>query len=247
MNPSSSALFQNVLLVEDESRLASTLMLALKKLNLKATHVSTLEEAREQLESDAQNPFDLVLLDRVLPDGDGLELLPLLKALDTHQNTAMVLILSARGEISERVRGLEEGADDYLPKPFSLEELSARIQALGRRALKLQSRTESTQQRSTQNDESLWTKDANTLKIRGPKGWVVVTQLEFKLLERFLSHPHRVISRDELLKDVWGFQWLPKTRTVDFFMSRIRKNFEIDPEKPCHFITVRGIGYRFDP
>jgi len=240
------AAFKNVLLVEDEVRLASTLMLALKKLNLNATHVSTLEDAKARVSDESLSPVDLVLLDRMLPDGEGLELLPLLKALDTADNSSMVLVLSAQGETSDRIRGLEEGADDYLPKPFSLEELKARIQALGRRAQKLKSIHSPPQSKDSPSEE-LWTCDLNNLKVLGPKGWISVTQLEYKLLTNFFSHPNEVISRDDLLKDVWGFQWLPKTRTVDFFMSRVRKNFEKDPEKPTHFITVRGVGYRFDP
>lgn len=238
--------FKHVLLVEDEVRLASTLMLALKQLNLEAVHVTTLEEARAHLSNESLPKVELVLLDRMLPDGEGLELLPFLKALDTKSNSACVLILSARGETSDRIRGLEEGADDYLPKPFSLDELSARILALSRRYQKSKM-LQKTSVEIESSDIKVWATNPNSLQIMGPKGWVSVTQLEFKLLEKFFSHPNQALSRDDLLKDVWGFQWLPKTRTVDFFMSRLRKNFEADPENPAHFITVRGVGYRFEP
>jgi two-component system, OmpR family, alkaline phosphatase synthesis response regulator PhoP len=221
--------FEKILVVEDERHLAKTLLLSLKQIGLSGLqHVSTLKAALEYLKTDTP---DLVLLDRMLPDGEGLSLLKEFEQLDPRP---LVLVLSARGESSERVEGLREGADDYLPKPFDMAELEARVLALGRRLKK-------------NPPLQTWSCDPNSLKILSPKGWINVTQLEYKLLEKFISQPGVAMSREDLLKDVWGFQWLPKTRTVDFFMSRIRKSFEKDPDTPRHFITVRGVGYRFDP
>jgi DNA-binding response OmpR family regulator len=227
--------FRDVLVVEDEAQLARTLGVALKHLGLPTRFASTLQLAREEI---AKKVPDLILLDRMLPDGDGVTLCQEIRERFLG-SLPLVLILSARSESPERVLGLDAGADDYLTKPFSVDELHARIRALSRRYPSTVPETKPT--------EGLWELNSNTLQVLGPKGWVGVTQLEFKLLEKFLAHPGRVVSRDDLLKDVWGFQWLPKTRTVDFFISRVRKNFEIDPDHPRHFVTVRGVGYRFDP
>ncbi len=231
--------FRKVLLVEDEVHLATTMKVALEKMGLIVEHSTTIENAHERL---SNTEFDLCLLDRMLPDGDGLELCEEIKSTS---NAPMILVLSALGEVEDRIKGLKEGADDYLPKPFSYAELEARIQALQRRytratilpfvPLKIN------------KPEALWSRDIKNLRILGQSGWIQLTQLEFKLVSKFIENPNVALSRDDLLKDVWGFQWLPKTRTVDFFMSRIRKSFEIDPEKPKHFITVRGVGYRFEP
>jgi DNA-binding response OmpR family regulator len=227
--------FRDVLVVEDEPQLARTLGVALKHLALPARFASTLQAARDEIEKRVP---DLVLLDRMLPDGDGVTLCQEIRGRFAG-GLPLVMILSARSESPERVLGLDAGADDYLPKPFSIDELHARIRALSRRYPASAPEAKSI--------EGLWDLNSDTQQVLGPKGWVGVTQLEFKLLEKFLAHPGRVVSRDDLLKDVWGFQWLPKTRTVDFFISRVRKNFEIDPDHPRHFITVRGVGYRFDP
>lgn len=221
--------FRLALLVEDELALAQTLALALDKLQIPHIHATQLASAEELVWN--RRP-DLILLDRMLPDGEGLDLCQRLR---TQGYEGSILILSALGETSDRVRGLNTGADDYLPKPFSWEELAARIGALARR------------RRPDTAQSALWTLDADRLRVLGPKGWVVVTQLEFKLLSHLLNAPGHALSREDLLKDVWGFQWLPKTRTVDFFMGRLRKNFEKDPDSPRHFVTVRGVGYRFEP
>jgi len=233
--------FSDVLVVEDEPQFARTLAVALKHLQLPARFASTLETARAEIR--LKTP-DLLLLDRMLPDGDGLVLCEELRREAKH-SLPLIIILSARSETDERVSGLDAGADDYLPKPFSIDELHARIRALSRR-YPTSAPTLSKEITSPTGSE-LWQMDVDTQKVFGPKGWVSVTQLEFKLLQKFLTQPAKTISRDDLLKDVWGFQWLPKTRTVDFFVSRIRKNFEIDADHPRHFVTVRGIGYRFDP
>jgi two-component system alkaline phosphatase synthesis response regulator PhoP len=224
--------FRLALLVEDEAALAQAIALALGKLGIPHRHVTLLSEAERMVWSESP---DLILLDRMLPDGEGLELC---RKLRDQGYAGSILVLSALGDATERVEGLEIGADDYLPKPFSWEELSARVRALARRRPPAAAAATST---------PLWSLDADRLRVLGPKGWVEVTQLEFKLLGHLIAAPGAALSREELLKDVWGFQWLPKTRTVDFFMGRLRKNFELDPDNPSHFVTVRGIGYRFDP
>lgn len=233
--------FQNVLLVEDEPHLAQTLIVALRQMKLSCTHATRLSEARELLK---HQEFQLCLLDRMLPDGEGLSLQ---KELSKNPGQPMILVLSAKGEVDDRIEGLNEGADDYLPKPFSYQELTARIHALARRYTPTPLFATNKDQGKKSKGPELWKRAPDELKIFGPKGWVELTKLEFKLVCKFLDNPGVALSREDLLRDVWGFQLLPKTRTLDFFMGRIRKNFEKQPDKAEHFLTVRGIGYRFEP
>ncbi|MBC7387196.1 MAG: response regulator transcription factor [Cryobacterium sp.] len=220
--------FDTALLVEDEKALAQTLKIALARLDIRnVLHATTLESARKIL---AENTIDLILLDRNLPDGDGLSLCRELRAAGFR---GTVLCLTAKGEIDDRVSGLDAGADDYLPKPFHWEELAARIRALARRKSEVP------------KTNALWKCEAEKLRILGPKGWVQLTPLEFKLATHLMHANGGIVGREELLKEVWGFRFLPKTRTTDYFLGRLRKLFENNPDSPKHFITVRGAGYRF--
>jgi DNA-binding response OmpR family regulator len=232
-------LFASVLLVEDEPNLAKTLRLALKKLGIPTTHVTTLKHAEEHIRT---SPPELVLLDRGLPDGDGIDLCTQLRA---EGFDGCILILTAAGDLEQRVEGLNQGADDYLPKPFSWSELEARIRALSRRHVTYAKRPASSAPVFVPPAPELWTLDAQRLRVQGPRGWAELTPLEFKLASRLIGAGGAILTRDELLKDVWGFQLLPKTRTVDHFLGRLRKRFERNPEAPEHFLTVRGAGYRF--
>jgi DNA-binding response OmpR family regulator len=238
-------LFDSALLVEDEPRLADTLKIALRKLEIPARHATTLAAAREQLRAA---PVELVLLDRALPDGDGLALCEELRA---RGYAGAILMLTAQGQVEARVQGLDAGADDYLAKPFSWSELEARIRALARRnrrpAPMAGAATDAGAPVATdaRAQPPLWTLEPERLRILGPPGWVELTPLEFKLASRLIRASGAIVTRDELLKDVWGFTLLPKTRTVDHFLGRLRKHFERNPEEPDHFLTVRGAGYRF--
>ena len=231
------ALFESALLVEDERNLAQALRIALKKLGIKAEHVVNLAGARKALAGEGGRP-ELVLLDRNLPDGDGLDLC---RELRSTGYRGIILMLTAIGQTEERVKGLMTGADDYLPKPFSWEELSARLHALARRKTQQQEQTA-----AKPAEDSLWSIDASRLRILGPLGWKELTPLEFKLAKHLMDASGAIVGRDELLKRVWGFTLLPKTRTVDHFMGRLRRLFEKDAEAPTHFLTVRGAGYRFE-
>lgn len=226
-------MFEACLLVEDEPHLQTTLSIALEQLGLSVQSVSTLHEAEKYLIE--QSP-ELILLDRGLPDGDGLSLCSTLRK---QGYSGAILILTASGQTDARVQGLNAGADDYLSKPFSWEELEARVKALARRL------------KSRALDHSappplLWQIDPTRQRILGPKGWAELTSLEFKLATVLIESHGSIQSRDDLLRKVWGFSFIPKTRTVDLFMTRLRKIFETDPENPVHFITVRGAGYRFE-
>lgn len=231
---SAQELFARALLVEDEAHLAGALRIAIRKLGIPVRHAMTLGQARELFR---QEEPDFILLDRQLPDGDGLSLCAELRD-SGYEGT--ILVLTAAGQTADRVEGLEQGADDYLGKPFSWEELSARIRALARR-----NRGVRVVPGSASTVPQLWSRDENRLRILGPHGWIELTPLEFKLASHLMQADGTIVSREELLKEVWGFTLLPKTRTVDHFLGRLRKAFERDPEQPRHFITVRGAGYRF--
>lgn len=222
------SLFGSALLLEDEPHLAETLKIALRKLAIPTRHSTTLADAREKL---ASKSVEFLLLDRTLPDGDGLELCGELREAGF---SGVILMLTARGQVEDRVQGLDAGADDYLPKPFSWTELEARIRALARRKAPVSA-----------PKPGLWQLEPDRLRIQGPRGWVELTPLEFKLASKLIEAAGSIVTRDELLKDVWGFTLLPKTRTVDHFLGRLRKHFERNPEEPDHFLTVRGAGYRF--
>ncbi len=236
--------FHNVLLVEDERNLASALKIALKKLGITdLSEATTLREAREVL---SKTQPELIILDRTLPDGDGLDLCREIRNRGSRQ---FILMLTARGQIQDRVDGLRGGADDYLPKPFSWEELSARVEALARRTVGQKTSGFAAGSAGSEGvgaDLSIWALDEGQLRILSPsQEWVTLTPLEFKLARHLIDAGGDIVSRETLLKAVWGFTLLPKTRTVDHFMGRLRKLFEKNPEDPAHFLTVRGAGYRF--
>jgi two-component system KDP operon response regulator KdpE len=233
---SPSSTFRSALLVEDEPNLARALQIALEKLGIGVEHAPTLRAARAAF---SRAKPELILLDRGLPDGDGLDLCARLR--DDGFRGA-ILVLTAAGRPDERVRGLESGADDYLAKPFSWDELTARVRALARR---LAPEARAAASPSEKPESAPWDRDESRLRILGPAGWVQLTPLEFKLASHLMAKGGAIVTRDELLKEVWGFTLLPKTRTVDHFLGRLRKLFEEDAENPRHFLTVRGAGYRF--
>ena len=224
--------FRSALIVEDEAYLSETLGISLQKFGVENIYfASTLAQARAiSLEN-----MDLVLLDRMLPDGDGLDLCSEFRK---KAFSGAILLLTANGLVDEKIKGLDAGADDYLAKPFSWPELAARLRAVERRLdLKVD--------KTVSIGKQLWTHEEARLRVLGPNGQVTLTPLEYKLYLKLLQKEDQIVSREELLKDVWGFQWLPKTRTVDFFMGRLRKYFEPNPMEPIYFLSVRGAGYKF--
>jgi DNA-binding response OmpR family regulator len=221
-----------VLLVEDEEALADTILLSLKKLGYDCQHARTLKEGREQLKN---RQFSLLILDRNLPDGEGTRLLK-----DPNRGDAMSLILSAKASVAERVEGLNYGADDYLPKPFSYPELAARLKALERR-MPIASTP------SSDVGGRLWVSDESTLSLTTPKGKIELTPLEFKFISYLIARKNTIVSKNRLLQEVWGFTLLPKTRTVDYVITNLRKRIEEEPDSPKHLLTVRGAGVKFVP
>ena len=223
-----------ILLVEDETVLADTLLLSMQKLGFQCIWVKTLKEARSELK---KNKFDLMVLDRNLPDGDGIELLR-----SPERKKILTLVLSAKAALSDRVKGLTEGADDYLPKPFSFQELAARLQALERR---IPERENGAAEIPELKKITLWSLNVDTQSIFTAQGWMELTPLEFKFLSYLVVREGSIVSKDRLLRDVWGFSFLPKTRTVDYLVTQLRKRIEPNPEVPVHLLTIRGAGIKF--
>jgi DNA-binding response OmpR family regulator len=178
----------------------------------------------------------VVLLDIMLPKIHGLEVLRQLRERDADDP---VLILTARGEEADKVLGLQLGADDYISKPFNLGELRARLNAsLRRKRLRDVGATE-----PVFGDIEV---DFDRHEVRRAEENVPMTAREFALLSYFVRNPERAITRDELLQSVWRTDYL-SARTIDNFIARLRAKLEPDPDRPRHFLTVRGVGYRFEP
>jgi len=223
-----------LLLVEDEPHIAQGLIFNLEEEGYQVTHVESGEQALEQL---SNKPFALVILDLMLPGIDGLEVCDRLRE---QGNQIPILMLTARGTEQDRVTGLSKGADDYLAKPFNLKEFLLRVAGLLRRANWQPTQIENKHYIFGENRIDLETHQATTTH-----GTLQLTELEMKMLQLFFDHEGKVLSRGELLKQVWGMSPKTETRTLDNFVVRLRKYFEIDPTKPSYFRTVRGRGYRF--
>jgi DNA-binding response OmpR family regulator len=235
------ALRATVLVVEDEAHLAAGLRL---NLELDGYHVVTARSLREAGAALLQpGSIDLILLDVNLPDGDGYSFCRQLR--DSGQYMP-VIMLTARSAAEERVRGLDSGADDYMPKPFDLTELLARVRsALRRSGWRQQDVPAETTRGVLQFGEARIDFDTHEATMAGKP--VRLTQLELDLVQYFAQHPGRVLSREELLERVWNLRNAPNTRSVDNFIARLRKCFEPLPDKPVFFLSHRGAGYRFVP
>jgi two-component system phosphate regulon response regulator PhoB len=222
----------NILVVEDEDAIREMLVMVLEQAGFQVMAVASAEEALQAL---AENLPDLILLDWMLPGISGVELARRLKKEDSYSDLPIIL-LTARGEEEDKVRGLEIGADDYMTKPFSPKELVARIKAVTRRSNK----TAGSNQISI-GDLVLDT-EQHRLTIGGKALYVSPT--EFKLIHFFMMNPDKVFSRTQLLDQVWGRNVYIEERTVDVHIRRLRKILtEYGYEEMVQ--TVRGFGYRF--
>lgn len=222
----------NILVVEDEDAIRDMLIMALGQSDLKVTAVASAEEALRIL---ADQNIDLIVLDWMLPGISGVELARRLKN-DASYKQIPIILLTARTEESDKVRGLEIGADDYMTKPFSPKELIARIRAVIRRTGKLDDTGQ-----LTIGDLIL---DAGQHRLTIAGQTMDVSPTEFKLIQFFMSNPDKVYSRTQLLDQVWGRSVYIEERTVDVHIRRLRKILaEFDRENLIQ--TVRGFGYRF--
>ena len=222
-----------ILVVEDEASIAFLLVYNLESEGYQVEHVNNGDEAELRI---AETQPDLLILDWMLPGISGLEICRRIRARDSTRDVP-VIMLTARGEESERVRGLSVGADDYVVKPFSTPELMARVRALLRRA-----RPERVASKLILGDIDL---DRDTRRVRRGGREVHLGPTEFRLLEYFMEKPGRVFSRGQLVENIWGASVEIDERTVDVHVGRLRKALIRGREKdPLR--TVRGVGYSFD-
>ena len=224
-----------VLVVEDDKTVAEVVRRYLER---EGYEVHAVGDGRSALDSFDDDGADLVVLDIMLPGIDGLEVCRQLRS----RAPVPVIMLTALGEESDRIMGLEIGADDYISKPFSPRELVARIKSVLRRAGGPLTVTPNVE--VLESGKLVVEVGARAVTLDGAP--VTLTVREFDMLVFLMSHPRRVFTREELLERVWGYTFGDKS-TVTVHMRRLREKIEDDPSNPTHLATVWGVGYRFDP
>ena len=224
---------KRVLVVEDESHIADGIKV---NLELDGYEADIAPDGPSALKM--YNDFDLIVLDVMLPGVNGFDVC---RRIRSEGSRVPVLFLTARDGDPDRIAGLEAGGDDYLTKPFNLKELMLRIAGMLRR----QAWYEGAPLGEPTLEFARCKIDFRTYVAQGPGGEVELTQKEVMLLRLLAEHEGEVVTRDQILDKVWGYDVYPTTRTVDNFILRLRKYFEPDPAHPVHFHTFRGAGYKF--
>ncbi len=219
-----------ILVIEDDLSILTGLSMNLK---FEGYEVLQAQDGRRGLERALDDKPDLIILDVMLPQMNGYEVLKELRK--RHQDVPVVL-LTARSSESDKIIGLDLGADDYVVKPFGLKELLARIKAVLRRRFRGSDTI-------SFSDVVVDLASKTVCRAGAP---VELTAQEFRLLVHLVSHPGRTFSRDQLISGAWGSDYAGSARTVDNFMRQLRLKLEAQPDDPRHFLTVRGLGYRFE-
>jgi two-component system, OmpR family, alkaline phosphatase synthesis response regulator PhoP len=224
-----------ILLVEDEDHIRK-----LMKLNLEIDGFEVIEavDGFKALEFIRTQHFDLIVLDIMLPSVNGLDICENIRLKD---KSVKIIIVSAKDSVQDRIAGLKLGADDYLSKPFNLEEFLLRVNNLKKRLMPLEE--------IELNDFTFGSNLINfkDYKAKTSNGIVELTPKETLLLKMFVEKQNQVINRNQILQYVWGYDVYPSTRTIDNFILAFRKYFENNPKEPIYFHTIRGIGYKFTP
>lgn len=226
-----------ILLVEDEEHLQHAIKL---NLELEGFFVHAVGNGNHAIKSFREGKFDLVILDIMLPETDGLMVCENIRL---HNQQVPILFLSAKSSAADRITGLKKGGDDYMTKPFELEELLLRVQKL----------IEKTDRLKTQADSKsplLFKFGSNSINFEsyeatGIAGKVDLTKKEILLMKLLIENKNQVVSREHILKVVWDYNVIPNTRTIDNFILALRKYFEVDPKEPKYIQSVRGVGYKF--
>ncbi len=242
-----------VLVVEDEAHLAQGLRFNLQAEGYAAEVVGDGEAATERLLAKSEN-FDVVVLDIMLPGKDGFSVVSELRAA---RNYVPVLMLTARGRPEDVLKGFASGADDYLAKPFELSILLARLQGLLRRSEWMRQAQKGGKQAAQAQGDGASVGDFGTfsfagktidfgaLELRSGDSMIHLTLMESELLRHLVRNDGKIVSRKQILEEVWGLREDTDTRAIDNFMVRLRRYIEDDPASPRHLLTVRGVGYRF--
>ncbi|MBC6994188.1 response regulator transcription factor [Neolewinella lacunae] len=222
-----------VLLVEDEENIRETVKL---NLELDGFEVVTAENGRKALKHSQEQHFDVMVVDVMLPEVDGFQVVEQIRLTDRE---TPIIFLTAKDQAQDRIQGLKKGADDYLTKPFVFEELLLRVRRLIERTSK-----------NPDVQPDLYTFGGNkinfaTYEAVGNQGEFTLTKKEAMLLKLLTDRRGEVVSRQHILQSVWGYDVYPSTRTIDNFILSFRKYFEEDPRTPVHFLSVRGVGYKF--
>lgn len=224
---------KRLLLIEDEPGLVLTLT---DRLTSEGYHVEAATDGTVGLARATSEPFDLIVLDVMLPGKNGFDVC---RDLRQQNNDTPILMLTARGQVVDKVVGLKLGADDYLTKPFEMMELLARLEALLRRA-PIPSGTPIDTYHF--GDVEI---DFRRAEVSRNGNIIELSAKEFQLLRYFVTHRGAALSRDELLNEVWDYDTLPATRTVDVHVAWLRQKLEFNPRHPQHILTVHGLGYKF--
>lgn len=225
----------SIMLVEDEIHLARGICFNLEEEGFRISHFESGEKALAALEVEH---FELIILDVMLPGMDGFQVCREIRKLEPR---VPILMLTARSDDADRVEGLENGADDYLTKPFNLVEFLLRVKGMLRRSSWYRPDPVEEGYRFGDNEVFLL-----SYRARTAQGEIDLTEMEVRVLAIFFRKESQAIPRGELLQTVWGYSSDTETRTLDNFIVRLRKYFEPDPTHPIHFQTVRGVGYRFN-
>lgn len=226
----------NILLVEDEENLHDTLKLNLEMEGYSITSAYTGNQALKAIQNEY---FDLIIMDIMLPEIDGISVTENIRV---QQLEVPVLILSAKNTGADRVLGLKKGADDYMTKPFNLEELLLRVEKLIQKNKKLQTK-ETVGDTYEFNNNKIDFRAQEAITWDGKK--VDLSKKESMLLKLLIENKNEVVTREKILQVVWGYNVYPTTRTIDNFILSFRKYFEPDTRNPQHFHSVRGMGYKY--
>lgn len=226
----------SILLVEDEENLHEALKL---NLELEGYGVSSAFDGAAALKAIANEYFDLLILDIMLPEMDGLAVT---ESIRISNNEIPILILSAKNTSADRVSGLKKGADDYLTKPFNLEELLLRVHKLIDKNKRLQDRN-SVDEQYQFGSNTIDFKAHEAIGVTGER--IQLSKKESMLLKMLIENKNEVVPREKILQTVWGYQVYPTTRTIDNFILNFRKYFETDSRNPRYFHSVRGVGYKY--
>ena len=226
----------SILLVEDEENFRDALKL---NLELEGYSITSANDGAQAIKAVEQEYFDLIILDIMLPEIDGITVVETIRV---QNNEVPILILSAKNSSADRVLGLKKGADDYLTKPFNLEELLLRVQKLIEKNKRLQDKDSIGDTYSFGNG-SIDFKAQEALTKNGEK--VQLSKKESMLLKLLIENKNEVVPREKILQTVWGYNVYPTTRTIDNFILNFRKYFEEDSRNPKYFHSVRGVGYKY--